>query len=654
MTTSREKKPKRWELYRQQWQLPEPRTDEPVGLYPRQSSMKQLKNNRQSFEKQTQDNIDDLIKRGWTKELIYVYDKDNGRSAARPLEEREDMNRMLDDIRNRIIRTVRASEVDRLFRDEDRIDSNLFIKICREADCLVMTDRMTYDLRLPQHQKWFRDEIDRSWEFYESQILIRAQEHRDRARSKGRYTGCPVPIGYIIDKDPKSQTFMKYIPYPRHSERTLEIFQWLYDCGGILRALEIKLEQLPYVWPLEEEWVREQKAFWTNLEVVYDTELDEEGNLKPIGYRISSHGLRFLLANRTYCGDWPYNGDWLPGNHNRIVPQDLFDFAQECLAKNKPVDTSEVHKYHTSTNSVVHGVLYAGPAGAKKRFLVVRRAKNQYCIKEQVGMAHKILATVDIQDIEQIVIEHFTRQLRETDLFENYMQRLSRDEENKKSEARRKNLQSTLEDLNERIDGLFLTLQSSKLTPEERDEYIEERRRLLRRRETIQNELKIQSPTQLYLKYKDLIQKMNEYWERYPFEDRQALMALLVNRIYLEPLSHHFMQITVEWKEFPTDIGIIWRRHADSMYWAPEEEQVLREIYPTEPAVTILQALPRRSWLAICSRASKLGICRQIKKAGIQRKDMSLEDLQIAEKYGISLEKLEKTLFTQWACPFHA
>src|SRR5258708_35870458 len=120
MTTQR--KPKRWELYQKEWQIPQLRTEEPVGLYPRQSTKRQMKNNRQSFEKQTIDNVEDLIKRGWTRELVRIYDQDNGRSAARALEEKEALNQMLADIRAKRIRTVRVGEVDRLFRDEDRID----------------------------------------------------------------------------------------------------------------------------------------------------------------------------------------------------------------------------------------------------------------------------------------------------------------------------------------------------------------------------------------------------------------------------------------------------------------------------------------------------------------------------------------------------
>src|SRR5260370_20336603 len=395
-----------------------------------------------------------------------------GHSARQALEDREALNQMLADIREKRIRTVRAAEVDRLFRDEDRIDSNLFIKYCKEADCLVLTDRMIYDFSIPRHVDYFRDEVDRAWKFYESQILIRANELQDRARSKGLYAGGRLAIGYIIDKNPKSPTYMRYIPYPRHAHRSLEIFQWLYDCGGILGVLKDRLAALPYVWPLEEESVREQKAFWTNLEVVYGTELDEEGNLKPIGYRISSHGLTWFLGNRVYRGDWPYDDDWIPNNHEAIVPQDLFDFAQEILERNRRTNGAAVVNYHTPTNSVIHDILYPGPIGAKRRFIVAKWQREQYLVKEQRGMKHAVLASVDMQDIEWVFLQKFTEQLRDTKRFENYEQRIARDQENKKIEEHKKNLQDVINDLTERIDGLFLTLQSTKLDHEERNEFI--------------------------------------------------------------------------------------------------------------------------------------------------------------------------------------
>src|SRR5579859_3989602 len=390
--TTNQRKPKRWELHQKEWQIPELRTDEPVGLYPRQSTEKQTKKNRQSYEKQTQDDKQDLSKRGWPEDLIHVYDQDMGTSAARAIEEREALNQMSADIRERRIRTVRASEVDRLFRDEDRIDSNWFIKICKEADCLVLTDRAIYDFSIPRHVKYFRDEVDRAWEYYESQILIRAHMYQDRARSKGLHAGGPVLVGYILDKNEKSPTYMQYTPYQPHAQRSFDIFQWLYDCGGIVGLLADKLDALPYVFPIEEQWVKDQRAFSTNLEVVYGTEIDEEGNLRPIGYRFSRTGLMNYLKHRGLIGDWKYGEEWLPNNHLPIIPRDLFDFTQDVLERNK---LKQVRNNHTPSPSVVHDLLYAGNEGTR-RYITRKNLEQTYRIVERAGLKIAVLATIDM------------------------------------------------------------------------------------------------------------------------------------------------------------------------------------------------------------------------------------------------------------------
>jgi len=99
---------------------------------------------------------------------------------------------------------------------------------------------------------------------------------------------------------------------------------------------------------------------------------------------------------------------------------------------------------------------------------------------------------------------------------------------------------------------------------------------------------------------------------------------------------------------FPSDEGIIWRRNADSVYWTAEEDQTLRVLYPMEPAEAIQQALPRRTWKGIMSRASELRVRRLKKPGGLPQQDMSLEDVQITAEYGIPLENLGVSLFTQW------
>ena len=114
------------------------------------------------------------------------------------------------------------------------------------------------------------------------------------------------------------------------------------------------------------------------------------------------------------------------------------------------------------------------------------------------------------------------------------------------------------------------------------------------------------------------------------------------------------MQLTIEWKEFPPDVGIIWRRNGDSFDWSAEENRILYEIYPTDPPEAIQQALPHRTWKGIMSRASELRIRRLKKPGGVLYPQMSVEDLQIAERYGVPLENLGVPLFTQWVYLFHA
>ncbi len=644
-------KPKRWELYQMEWQIPDLRTDDPVGVYPRQSTKKQLKNNLQSFEKQTQDSKKYLMRRGWTEGLIRVYDQDMGRSGTLGIEDREGLNQMIADIRAGRIRTVYAAEVDRLFRDEDRIDSNVFIKICKEADCLVLTDRAIYNLRIPRHTDYFRDEIERAWKYFESQILIRAHQHLDRARSKGLYDGGPVLIGYIIDKNPQSPTYKKYIPYQPHAQRSLEIFQWLYDCGGVFGMLEQRLDSLPFHYPLEEQWVRDQKAFSTAMSVVYGAELDEEGRPKPIGYRFSREGLKDYIRNRTLLGEYKYGDTWLENNHLAIIPRDLWNFAQEALEKMRAADT---RRYFNPSPSVLRDILFAGPLKeGQSQFVGRREDKGTYTIVEPRGFRQLLIASIQIEALESIFLEKFTERLQETDRFENYEQKLT-PEEGKINETRQ-NLQDAIKELTEQIDGLFQTLKSPKLDSGQRDDFIEERKRLIRRKETLQQELSIQTPMQTYLKYKDLIVKMGKYWDRYPFEDRQALIALLVKKVYLGYLSPRFLQLTIVWKEFPEDICVIQRPIACSFRWTPEEDQIIRDRYTTASPQELLDALPRRPWDGIRCRAGDLHIARPLSiREKIPYKNLSKQDVELASQLEIPLEELttvSETYITRWRTP---
>src|SRR6266568_4669264 len=150
-------------------------------LYGRQSGKDQVTENIQSHISQT------IVQLEYTRSLGFRDDGTTGRvtllvenevveadgsisikdaSGTWPIDKRRRLKEICDAIENgtkdgRTVGVVIAEFVDRLFRDEDRIDSNVFIKICRENGCFVHIEskRMTYNFANSQHAELFRLEV---------------------------------------------------------------------------------------------------------------------------------------------------------------------------------------------------------------------------------------------------------------------------------------------------------------------------------------------------------------------------------------------------------------------------------------------------------------------------------------------------------------
>src|SRR5947209_3268242 len=127
----------------------------------------------------------------------------------------------------REVGVVIAEFVDRLFRDEDRIDSNVFIKICRENDCFVhiASKRMTYNFTNPQHAELFRLEVQMAAAYIENHVRGTMHRRRSLAARNGLWVGIgSIPVGYITDRDKDSPSKGKFIIYKPHAT----IVRWLF------------------------------------------------------------------------------------------------------------------------------------------------------------------------------------------------------------------------------------------------------------------------------------------------------------------------------------------------------------------------------------------------------------------------------------------
>ena len=145
-------------------------------LYGRQSAKEQVLNNIQSHISQT------VLLLAYTKDLGFRDDNTTGKvtlfvenevvdgegnvkiksaSGTWSIDRRPGLKTICDLIETGKVGVVVAEFVDRLFRDEDRIDSNIFIKTCKDNDCFVhiSSKRMTYNFANDQHAEMFRLEV---------------------------------------------------------------------------------------------------------------------------------------------------------------------------------------------------------------------------------------------------------------------------------------------------------------------------------------------------------------------------------------------------------------------------------------------------------------------------------------------------------------
>src|SRR5713226_3570824 len=171
-------------------------------LYGRQSSKDQVIQNIQSHISQT------VMQLAYTRDLGFRDDGTTGKvtlfvenevidadgnvkiksaSGTWPIDRRPDLKTICDLIETGKVGVVVAEFVDRLFRDEDRIDSNIFIRICREHDCYVhiSSKRMTYNFANSQHAEMFRLEVLMAAAWIESHVRGTMLRRRHMAAAAG-------------------------------------------------------------------------------------------------------------------------------------------------------------------------------------------------------------------------------------------------------------------------------------------------------------------------------------------------------------------------------------------------------------------------------------------------------------------------------------
>ena len=103
--------------------------------------------------------------------------------------------------------------------------------------------------------------------------------------------------------------------------------------------------------------------------------MTQDGRVRT-GARIDKKYLHHVLRNRIYLGEISSRGQWYPGQHEPIIPRDLWDQVHAVLAKNPHARATDT-KLRQRTDALLRGLLH-DPSGERMYPTYSRKNGRQY------------------------------------------------------------------------------------------------------------------------------------------------------------------------------------------------------------------------------------------------------------------------------------
>jgi hypothetical protein len=146
----------------------------------------------------------------------------------------------------------------------------------------------------------------------------------------------------------------------------------------------------------------------------------------------------------------------------------------------------------------------------------------------------------------------------------------------------------------------------------------------------------------------EFVEKLDDIpaaWKKMGILKQQRFIKLVTDTITLTKPAPNWLVLDItwlfydEWHNATRSLFYIWQRRGNGETWTGEEKDMLRVMYPGTDRASILEALPRRNWLAITNQAYEFGIERtyQYNNCSLP-KFLSLDDAEFMEREGLELE----------------
>ena len=288
--------------------------------------------------------------------------------------ERPALKRLLQDVQNGLVDIIVVYKIDRLTRslmDFSKIVEVLdkhnasFVSITQHFNTTTSMGRLTLNMLLSFAQ--FEREVTGE----------RIRDKISASKKKGMWMGGKPPLGYYR-KD------KKIYPDEEKAKFVISIFQ---KYVALKRTTLLK------------EWLQQQ------------------------GHNISVGNLNCILRNKAYIGLVGHKGTWYQGEHQGIIPTELFEQVQNVMADNR------INRQHYDPKkSLLSGKLYddkgnamspswsTGCSGKTYRYYV-----SQAIIRKEPSKLGKI-GKLSLPQLENFIDSWFDRFLREKPKIHSYIQ----------------------------------------------------------------------------------------------------------------------------------------------------------------------------------------------------------------------------------------
>jgi Resolvase, N terminal domain len=605
-------------------------THKPIVQYIRQSTTKQLRRNKQSYELQDTDLRRNLLAMGWldNDESIIKIDSDQGKSGTKRRDERGGLDYLYELLENDRAGAVAAFDVSRLYRVLSRAEYGAFCDLVLERKIPVVTaSRIYWPTRTDNDQ--LSDDFKAAAAFIEDIIkgkLIAAKNRH--IQYDASYGGHSIPFGYVVTGMSIDETERKfYVVYEPHAT----LIRWLYrrfkELDGSIPALGRELERLDFHFP----------PFTPDVTARVSIKADESGGY-PLRNRQAIIG---ALTNRAYIGYYEYGGVLVSKEaHEPIVSMDDFMFAYERLSGvsldgTETQERKQRERRYSGNGALLDGVVGSGEHavyiiegkyharsehnGFPKSELVVKVEKVDGAFAR--AMVHTLAGIQAEQDIHTAIYEQVTAlQAEQAKHATDYAKAIARiDGEIAKSEMAQR-VSKELGDEQGYRDNTKQLVQLRK----DRQEIEQIRDRASQEVEDLED-------------CHNLIELALRDWKGLGIDRQKRLIRMLKVRANLVELSPHFVRLDVQIR-MPVARYLtmyLHRSNGSRQFWNEQEDETLRAMFVSASKEEVMQALPSHSWVSICYRGyEKLGIRRTATK----RDTLTYGDTLVMQDYGARVD----------------